>query len=73
MIAGFLSRGIFHGWLTTLNGNIVVGSQVLTLLLVARIFTLLTRFHKAQSGNMCKVDHQALSHVKVLSETHLYG
>ena len=71
MIAGFLSRGIFHGWL--LNGNIVVGSQVLILLLVARIFTLLSRFHKAQSGNMCKVDHQALSHVKVLSETHLYG
>ena len=34
----------------------------------------LTKFaciYGAQSGNMCKVDHQALSYVKVLNETHL--
>ena len=34
----------------------------------------LTKFARvdgAQSGNMCKVDHQALSYVKVLNETHL--
>ena len=33
--------------------------------------TKFVRFHKAQSVSMCKVDHQALSYVKVLSETHL--
>ena len=33
--------------------------------------TKLARFNKAESGNMCKVDHQALSCVKVLSEAHL--
>ena len=36
----------------------------------------LTKFahvYGAQSGNMYKVDHQALSYVKVLSETHLYA
>ena len=45
----------------------------LTLCLVAHIynFTKFGGFHKAQSGNMCKVDHQALSYVKVLSEIHL--
>ena len=29
------------------------------------------QFGEALSSNMCKVDHQALSYVKVLSETHL--
>ena len=33
--------------------------------------TKFARFHEAQSGNMGKVDHQALSYVKVLSETRL--
>ena len=42
----------------------------LILCLVAHIYNLTKfgGFHKAQSGNMCKVDHQALSYVKVLSE-----
>ena len=46
----------------------------LTVWLVARIYNLtrFTRFHKAKIGNTCKVDHQALSYVKVLSETHLF-
>ena len=34
--------------------------------------TKFARVYGAQSGNMCKVDHQALSYSKVLSETHLY-
>ena len=29
------------------------------------------RVYGAQSGNMCKFDHQALPYSKVLSETHL--
>ena len=29
------------------------------------------RFHMVQSGNMNKVDHQALPYLKVLSETHV--
>ena len=33
--------------------------------------TKFARVYGAQSGNMCKVDHQALSYSKVLSETHL--
>ena len=33
---------------------------------------LICSLHEAQSGNMCQVDHQAMSYVvKVLSETHL--
>ena len=46
-------------------------TKVLTLCLVAPIYNLtkFACFHKAQSGNMCKVDHQVLSYVKVLSET----
>ena len=41
--------------------------------MVARTYNLkkFVRFHKAQSGNMCKVEHQALSYVKLLSKTHL--
>ena len=40
--------------------------------LVAHIYNL-TKFarFKAQSDNMCKVDHQGLSYVKVLRETHV--
>ena len=34
--------------------------------------TKFARVYGAQSGNMCKVDHQALFYVKVLNETHLY-
>ena len=45
-------------------------SSVLTLCLVASINNLTDLF--AQSDNMCKIDmHQALSYVKVLSETQL--
>ena len=42
--------------------------------LVARIYNLtkFARFHKPQSDNMCKVYHQTLSYVEVLSETQLY-
>ena len=32
--------------------------------------TKFARFHKAQSGDMCKVDHQACP-MSILSETHL--
>ena len=48
-------------------------NTVLNLYLVAHIYNvaIFARFHKARSGNLCKVDHQALSYVKVLSETHL--
>ena len=35
--------------------------------------TKFARVYGAQSGNMCKFDHQALSYSKVLSETHLFG
>ena len=34
--------------------------------------TKFARVYGEQSGNMCKVDHQELSYVKVLSETHLF-
>ena len=34
--------------------------------------TKFARSHKAQSGNVCDVDHQEFSYVKALSETHLY-
>ena len=59
---------------TQLSGRVEYSSLVLTLCLVARIYNLtkFVRFHKARGGNMCKVDQQALSYVKVLSETHLY-
>ena len=48
---------------------------VLTLCLIARMYNLtkFARLHRTQSGNMCKLDHRALSHVKVLSETHLFA
>ena len=29
-------------------------------------------FHRVQSSNVCKVDHQALSHVKPQGKTHLH-
>ena len=34
-------------------------------------FNKICSLHKAQSGSMCKVDHQGLSYVKVLIETHV--
>ena len=45
--------------------------QLFMLYLVAHIYNLkkFGGFYKAQRDNMCKVDHQALSYVKVLSET----
>ena len=78
VIAGFQSRDAFSAWLSTPNsGNTVVGSSkffVWTLCLEAHIkkfHGILPRFCKAQCGDMCKVDHQALSCVEVLSEIHL--
>ena len=60
---------------STPDGNAIVGSSLLfsiriDFVFVAHIYNLtkFSRFHKAQSGNMCKVDHQVLSCVKVLSE-----
>ena len=49
-------------------------SKVLTLRLVARIYNLtkFARIHKAQSGNMCKVNHPALSYVEVSSEYNVH-
>ena len=73
-IAGFQSHDTFSAWWSTPNENAVVGPNylfiiwLLILVLVAHIYNLTKfgRFHKAQSGNMCKVDHQTLSCIKVL-------
>ena len=60
---------------STPEGNAIVGSSLLfsfsiDFVFVAHIYNLtkFSRFHKAQSGSMCKVDHQVLCYIKVLSE-----
>ena len=73
-IAGFQSRDVFSARVVNSKWKHKYLSWVLTLCLVARMFNLtkFPYFHKAPSDNMCKVDRQALSNVKVLSETLLY-
>ena len=79
-IAGFQSRDTFSTWWSTPKGNTVVGSSSLFIIDIALVFsstyiqmTTFARFHEPQSGKNCKGDHQALSYVKVSSETHLYN
>ena len=56
-IAGFQSR----------DTRLALGGQLQMETGIDLVFgiTYIHRFHKAQSGNMCKVDHQALSYVNV--------
>ena len=58
---------------TPLLDRVKYSSYILSLCLVAHIYNLTTVvcFHKTQNDNICKVDQQALSYVKVLSEPHL--
>ena len=66
LIGGFHSRHTFIAWWSTEN-RVTALTKVffigMTLCLVARIynFTKFARFHNIQSGNMCEVDHEALS------------
>ena len=80
VLAGFQSRDAFSAWWSTPNsGNTVVGSSKFSSSSVDVAFGstykqfhgIFSRFCKAQCGDMRKVDHQALSCVKVLSKIHL--
>ena len=57
-----------------LSDRVKYPSKVSTLRFVARIYNLtkFARIHKAQSGNMCKVNHPALSYVEVSSEYNVH-
>ena len=80
VIAGFQSRDTFSTWWSTqmetqLSDQVYYLLYVLTLFLVACIYNLakFAQFHKAESGNMRKVDYQALPYIKILSKTQLYS
>ena len=63
------------------NGNTIIGLSLLFIIGIALVFgsTYYIEFGEIyslpqnKSGNMCncKIDHQVLSNVKILSETHL--